>query len=64
MENNIYESRRLERYKNRIIELVDNSIKKTFWTEEKNIFFEKLTDISNTNLISPEKIARKMTSKQ
>ncbi len=63
IENNIYENRRLERYKTRIIELVDNSIKKTFWTEEKNIFFEKVTNMSNTNLISPEKIAKKMTSK-
>ena len=60
-ENNVLETRKVQRYKERIIEIVNESLIKSFWTDKRKHFLKELTDISNLSLVSPEKIAKKIT---
>lgn len=60
-ENNVLETRKVQRYKERIIEIVNESLIKSFWTDKRKHFLKELTNISNLSLVSPEKIAKKIT---
>ena len=60
-ENNVLETRKVKRHENRIIEIVNESLIKSFWTDKRKHFLKELTNISNLSLVSPEKIAKKIT---
>ena len=60
-ENNVLKLRKVKRYEKRIIEIVNESLIKSFWTDKRKHLLKELTNISNLDLLSPEKIAKKIT---
>ena len=60
-ENKLLEHRKSNRYKKRIIEVINESLLKSFWTDKRLNLLKELTNISNQDIISPEKIAKKIT---
>ena len=59
-ENKLLEHRKFKRYEKRIIEIVNESLLKSFWTNKRINRLKELTSISNLDLMSPEKIAKKI----
>ena len=59
--NNALKLRKIKRYEKRITEIVNESLIKSFWSDRKKLLLKELTNLSNLNLISPEKIANKIT---
>ena len=59
--NNALKLRKIKRYEKRITEIVNESLIKSFWSDRKKLLLKELTNLSNLDLISPEKIANKIT---
>ena len=60
-ENNSLKLRKIKRYEKRITEIVNESLIKSFWTNKRKLLLKELTNLSNLDLLSPEKIANKIT---
>ena len=60
-ENNTLKFRKIKRYEKRITEIVNESLIKSFWSDKRKLLLEELTNLSNLDLLSPEKIANKIT---
>ena len=59
-ENDLFNKRRLDRYRSRVLNLVKNDLIKGFWTEERKEKLDKATiNLKSTN-ISPHKLAEKL----
>ena len=60
-ENNVLKLRKIKRYEKRITEIVNESLIKSFWSDKRKLLLKELTNLSNLDILSPEKIANKIT---
>ena len=59
-ENDLFNKRRLDRYRSRVLNLVKNDLIKGFWTEERKEKLDKATSNLKSTNISPHKLAEKL----
>ena len=59
-DNNLFNERQLDRYRNRVLSLIKNKLISEFWTSRKIKQLDKATNNIKSTKISPHKLAKEL----